>query len=1304
MTRSRFSFCSLIFIAFASFLLLAPRATWGQQAGAVSFRQIDEVVSGWKQSQHLYVKGNLGIGSRQLAELEAWLEKYGPHWTVVLMQNAEDQVYNDAEGRRFFGMDAVEYALGHGLANRTGFGRLEHPETKETDGAVFVLFLQERKFSYYGSDAQDRRALGESRWVGDLDREAIRAMRGGGRIIDAVKDTVEEINEQLADKIAAEKAEAERRKQQAEQEKLERQRTLANTLARIADGETKLLVELEKSAALFKQTYPEAGNSTLAAPPLDKWRNQLKEFRSTINEMNSREISQKVEQQRNELETFLDGYAVHRNFVEAVEPLQSRWDQVTTFGRGLATESSREAEKRLERAKELHRLGDIAFVSELDQARMALDRADQEIFAEKTRLDEEAATRRAIRNALYAAGGLLLLILGFIGWILNRRRRPSLQRAYEAFGKTEPFVRERLDKVEPLLKQGDKALGDEKSLSRKNYTGKTLELGQQLLKQQGQLKEMVGEARQVLKAASGTMHPFSPLAQLSNMVSSGPYEHALNLLSGQSLKLPDELKHLDRVNPIGWIGFAEFTGVSSNLAEDLDEGLKRFSQATASAAEETKQLQADLESLSVLEQRNANAAKADGLFELPGLFTDLLPGLQAAQDKAEAMVATDPVGAREDILLEARQRVSDVKGIIEAILATRDQTWPQLLAAKKELEGLGLRTGWLQQRLQQLSSEANRLIASAGERAITTEAGLFINELKGLGPQVERGLTLARTLDKETANSLSKLGETILSGRQRVASALGLVPTSALAESTYNPELRLEAAKKQLAAARSALDYGKIAAAEEALGTISVEADRAHKLVAESLDVLENFDRNVNRIQDQANQIEQRAGESERLVAQAKSSYAPSALEFRQADETDGQLEEAKPAEAAARNVEACQASCRELLQDAREALKRANECFRGGKLLEAANLVHLAEEELSVIQTRLGGIAKHFESLAEAERQNSQSAASFRSRIDELRRGTSDQRVIAATIRRVEELTAKSAGIISELGSGRGGKRDPLQDAKRLSAAEHAVEELIGNLAADIDAHAEATRAVAGAKVELDVALRLVEHARNDQIPDSLTVTRCRQQIEQLAQQVAATARELNVAHSDWAEIHEAASQQTAELGVVTGELRNELQLASRSAEEFKTASQEVYRAASWSGSYGVRVVNNPGAEELEQARGALAAGDYQQAAELSDAAASLAREAIAAAERMVQRKLREIRQREEKKRRSDDDFWGGIGGGVFTGGGGWSSGGGSWSSGGGRSSSGSGGGWSSGGSSSGGSWGGSSSGSGSGFGRSGW
>lgn len=1281
-------------------LCLVPTRDLSAQGSVVDFNQIEEIVNRWDVNQHLYVKGDLRIGGSQLSELQSWLTRNGPHWTVVLMQNAEDQVYRDAEGRRFVGMDAVEYALGHGLANRTGFGRLEHPLTKETDGAVFVLFLQERKFSYYGSDAQDRRGLGESRWVGDLDREAIRAMRGGGRIIDAVKNTVRQINDQLAEKIVQEQQAAERRKQELEQAQRERERTFAAAQARIADTETKLLSEIERAANLFRQSYPEAAASNLANPPLSKWREELKALKVRLTEDNAREVSQLVEQQRGQLEAFLDGYAVHGNFAETVGPLQSRWDQVTTFGRGLATESSREAEIQLAKAKELHSKGDIAFVSALDQARLALDRADGEIFAEKERLEAEAAQRQAIRNALLGAGGVLLLLLGFIGWLLNRRRRPSLQRAEDAFAKAEPFVREQLAEVEPLLKQGTQTLGTAQSLAKRGYSGKTMELGQQLLKQHAQLQEMGREAKTVLKAASGTMHPFNPLSQLSNLISSGPYEHALNLVSGQSLKLPAGLEELDRVDPIGWIGFAEFTGIARDLADELKSGLQVFAQATESAKDETRQLDKDLEELTKLEQRNSAAAQSDHLFEVPALFSKFLPGLQAAQDQAEALVMSDPVRAREEVLVEARQRVKDVRGMIDAILSARETVWPQLLAAKKELETLGLRTGWLQQRLQQLSGEANRLLEQAGERSITDEASRFIQELNQLGPQVSQGLDLARTLDKDTANSLAKLAETIVGGRQRVAQALGLGPTSVLAEASYNPDLRLEAARKQWAAARSALDYGKFSAAEEALGTISVEAERARQLVEESLQVLEKFEQNLKRVGGRADQIEQRIRETDPIIAKAKNQYASSALEFAglSADESADQPA-ARPGEAAARGVEACLASCRELLLDSRAALQKADQCFREGKLLEAANLVQLAEEEIAVIDTRLGAIKRHFESLTEAERLNAQAAQGLQERLNELQRNSGDQRIVAGTLNRIEQLSGRMQGLLGEFTRPSGSRRDPLREARGLEAVEQALEELNGGIASDLEAHAEATRAVAGAKVELDVALRLAEQARNDQIPDSLTVTRCRQQIEQLGQQVAATARRLNAPHSDWSIVHREASQQTADLGVVVGELRDELQLAAQSVGEFKQAADEVYRAASWSGSYGVRVVNNPGAEELERARTALAEGNYLQTAEYSQAAAALAREAIAVAERTVARKQREIRQRDEQRRRSDGDFWGGFGGGVFTGGGGRSSGGGGWTSG-----SSSGGGWSSGGSSSGGSWGGSSGGSGSGFGRSGW
>lgn len=172
---------------------------------ALKFGSIKKVVAKWTADQHLYVHGDIGVGKAQLAELEEWLDKNGPHWTVVLMQEAETQLFMSADARKYTGMDAVEYALGYGLNNRTGFGKLKHPVTDEADGTVFVLFLKERKFSYFASEAQDRRKLGEAHWIGELDQPAFRAMRAGGRIIDAVKDTVTSINSKLEQAIQTEK-------------------------------------------------------------------------------------------------------------------------------------------------------------------------------------------------------------------------------------------------------------------------------------------------------------------------------------------------------------------------------------------------------------------------------------------------------------------------------------------------------------------------------------------------------------------------------------------------------------------------------------------------------------------------------------------------------------------------------------------------------------------------------------------------------------------------------------------------------------------------------------------------------------------------------------------------------------------------------------------------------------------------------------------------------------------------------------------------------------------------------------------
>ena len=259
-------------------------------SGQVRYQSISnahEVIERWQPDLHLYVKGDLGVAPAQLNALESWLDENAKHWTVVLMQSARGETYQSPDGRNLRGMDAVEHALGHGLANQTSFGDLVNDKIGEQDGTVFVLFLQERKFSYYSSDAQDHRGLGESRWIGFLDRHAIRAMRGGGRIVDAVKSTITSIDSSLDQAIERELADAERLARAREQAAAQAQTDIELAKAGVA--------EVEAAATALQANYPQA-EGELAHPPTAEWKTKLDRLAADLTKDNAVSTSQSVEQ------------------------------------------------------------------------------------------------------------------------------------------------------------------------------------------------------------------------------------------------------------------------------------------------------------------------------------------------------------------------------------------------------------------------------------------------------------------------------------------------------------------------------------------------------------------------------------------------------------------------------------------------------------------------------------------------------------------------------------------------------------------------------------------------------------------------------------------------------------------------------------------------------------------------------------------------------------------------------------------------------------------------------------------------
>ena len=401
-----------------------------------------EVVSNWSKDQHLYVKGDLGIGSQQLDGLERWLDQNAPHWTVVLMRDARGESYQSLDRRSFLGMDAVEYALGRGLALRTGFSDLIDSRTGETDGAVFVLFLEERKFSYYASVAQDVRSLGESHWVGELDRPAFRAMRGGGRIIDAVRDTITNINNRLTRKIEAER-------EQAERELRARQRAFVNLKTDIA-ALRQSIAEADKKAAAMQASLPEA-TGELTAPPTETWRRQLEEAEGMLTETNVPLTADKFQEVANEVEGFLNSYAEYETFDGAIAPIESDIDALKSSalksGRPMAEEASanltaaREARSKAERGLSVH----------LNKARDAVARGQDAVAAEQAQLERDAARKKVIwRTIMITAAILSLAFLGVLAW-LNRRRAPAMKRAHEKLAEREQSVEQEMDKVYELF-------------------------------------------------------------------------------------------------------------------------------------------------------------------------------------------------------------------------------------------------------------------------------------------------------------------------------------------------------------------------------------------------------------------------------------------------------------------------------------------------------------------------------------------------------------------------------------------------------------------------------------------------------------------------------------------------------------------------------------------------------------------------------------------------------------------------------------------------------------------------------------
>ena len=561
------------------------------QHAPVKISRVDDVIANWSKSQHLFVKGELGISDAQYEKLESWISSNAPNWTVVLMQNANQEYYAAEDGRRFRNADAVRFALGHRLNNQTDFGSLVHEKTGEPSGAVFVLFLAERKFSYYGSDVHDRRNLGESKWKGKLDREAVRAMRNGGRIIDAVKNTIKLIDGELARKIAREEAQAKKAKANQQRAIRERLREIENLKSRIEVIGEGAIGRVEEAARELKSKFPKASQSKLALPPVETWRVALQAQRKKLGDesVDVRKTQLALGNVEGQINRFLDAYAAHAAFEEMIVPVETRLDEIADDPSGAAGEISLEAYRLLDEARDGHAIGELNFADPIHKASEMVEQGKQAIRLEKKRVRQEAQRKSLIRKTIAGVASVLGAILLGVLWFLNARRRPALRQAHALFDKQARSVAVELEQVDQVVSRSEQVVGTPEAFADKKFAGQTLNLGTQTFEQVDGLRQMSAEAQRYLDSAQSLIHPSSPLAEAANMFSSTRYLKCVSHLSGSSLQVPNAVEksgqQSNQSGPSLWMTFKEFSADLHERKSDVNSNVDLFGNSVDSVSQ-----------------------------------------------------------------------------------------------------------------------------------------------------------------------------------------------------------------------------------------------------------------------------------------------------------------------------------------------------------------------------------------------------------------------------------------------------------------------------------------------------------------------------------------------------------------------------------------------------------------------------------------------------------------------------------------------------------------------------------------------
>ena len=1193
--------------------LLQPIAS-AQSVSPKPFSDTAQIVGNWSADQHLWTNGTLPVSSRNLADLEKWLDENAPNWTVVLMQNARQQRY---QGRS--GLNAVEHSLGEKLPNQTGFSKMLDSRVAQKNGAIFVLFLEERKFSYFSSDAMDFRRLGHRRWVGDLDKPAIRAMRNGGRIVDAVKDTISNIETKLTKAIAGEIA----AKKRAE---IERKRALEEV--KLLSG--KVMGEIDEALAFadeFRSRFPKLEGDLLEdnAP---SWRANAKAVADFAVANQVKEAHELAGQTRSQLLDFRRNLQLWEKNAEAIARLEKRIEGMRgNYGVASVDGLAAQARDAFRSASENYLHGDSIYRQQLETGNRLVSQTESEfqswqaaVAAEKKQQEARELTNKI---ALIVAG--ILFIVALI--VANRMRRPAKLEAEDLLKSWKRQLKGKFDRLFELMDRTTILVGSSSEGENREFSGTTEELRKKAIREVDELFIMSSATDQVMDDVEKSVEPGSFWGGLVNLFSWTRYQRATELLTSKAIGFDRDQGLASIISPknrelLGAEGdYKPFKMSFKRLIEIYDdkqttarETVERLGAGIDGLPLKAEELTQKLSEISEGQLQTSEWAAEDHFFHLTNLGIKLIPAIESNLKSARKIGKKDPVAALEGPINIAIRQLKNGNWLAARIGMARHKFRENVEEKVATLESHGRRIRWVDELLNSLTSKSEALAELAVERDADQDLNEFGDSLIKAWGRIASCALISKGAENEIPEMIEKARRKVSGARISLSEKLNMPIKKILVEENLNPDDRLAAAGVELEAARSALNLGNNAVALGDVEDIEGLIDEVADLILQSRSTADHFKSWKTELTDRGETQKSKVQPTATLLEDLIQNYDSEVLRFsvRFGTEPLGQ-------DSVRDSIKAAEGH----LQSFDEALSNAASAFADGRLIEASGRSERAGNELDFATHQIALIEDQHAALKAAEAANQSRHSEYLEKVKALESQISDFRTMTKTVES-HLVLSKYLGVVSkkfEVAS-----PNPFEIKHDLDTSQRNLEAVEQSIATDWECFDSAENAIRKARRVLKQSDSLIQTAKTDNITESVDLTKAIQHHKNLTEFVEKADAYLKTEHGNWPGVEKEAADVAADALVVRGAIDHELQRANLAVVKIHEATNAISNLRGWRSSHGIRRDKSAGSFEFTEAQNALASGQYEQARQFAENSRAHADRAL---------KLAEAREREAEAER---------------------------------------------------------------------